>query len=102
MLYWGRKYLAGAMGVLITSVSLPANAGTDHDTAISCYAYVHGQCYGNGENNCSTEDYNWGLDQCDGYYPTAEVKHPEPPSGLAARPSTSKIRSTIISTFKGR
>ena len=86
------KFISGA--VLATSIAAPAAAELDHSNLITCYAYVHGQCYGNGQNNCSTEDYNWGLDQCDGYYPQAQVVKPKGKLGLATK--TSK-RSTVMS-----
>ncbi len=30
----------------------------------SCYLSIHDTCYGNGEENCTEEDYNMGLDWC--------------------------------------
>ena len=35
------------------------------------------ECYGNGQNNCSEEVYNEGLDECDaGYGDSAQVQRP--------------------------
>ena len=80
-------------------VSHAAAAG-DHNTLISCYAYVHGQCYGNGANNCSKADYNWGLSQCDGYYKTKSTSKPRLPSNLASRSNNTRLRAMISASFK--
>ena len=91
------KFVAGTLGVLMMpAVSF---AAVDHNSAMSCYAYVHSQCYGNGKNNCSDDDYNWGLDQCDQYYPSAKIKRPVRPDGLMDRASNRKIKARIQSTF---
>jgi hypothetical protein len=85
---------------LLTSSVFAAN---DHWDKFSCYAWVHDQCYANNQNNCSGEDYNWGLDQCDGYYPSAAIKRPDQPQGLTTRGNNQRIRATFSTTFqKGR
>lgn len=86
--------------VLATSIGAPAVAGLDHSNLITCYAYVHGQCYGNGQNNCSTEDYNWGLDQCDGYYPQAQIVKPKGKLGLATKKTKRQTMMTIKRSFR--
>ena len=98
-----KAQFGGAGMLLMLGFTLPVAAETAHSDAISCYAYVHSQCYGNGENNCSQEDYEWGLDQCDGYYPTKGLERPERPGGLKASRSNTRTRATIESSFnKGR
>lgn len=56
------------VGALLAGLAFPAYADTNHTTIMGCYASVHSQCYGNGSNNCSDDDYQWGLDNCDGAY----------------------------------
>lgn len=58
--------ILGAAAVLSgLAMSNAAADNTGHDTHIACYASVHTECYGNGQNNCSEEVYNEGLDECD-------------------------------------
>jgi len=58
--------ILGAAAVLSgLAMSNAAADNTGHDTHIACYASVHTECYGNGQNNCSEEVYNAGLDECD-------------------------------------
>jgi hypothetical protein len=91
--------LVGAAGTLAVAMgSLPAHA--EHSTIIACYAYVHVQCYGNGENNCDSETYNWGLDQCDQYYSDTQAVRPKAPSGLAAATTNRQTRANIANSFK--
>lgn len=93
----------GIFGLLLMlSAAHPAMAETAHSDAISCYAYVHSQCYGNGENNCSQADYEWGLDQCDGYYPSKGVVRPKAPSGLTTQATSPRTKAMIESSFKTR
>jgi hypothetical protein len=59
------KILGGAIALSGLAMSNAAADNTGHDTQIACYASVHTECYGNGQNNCSEEVYNEGLDECD-------------------------------------
>lgn len=93
--------VAGAVA-LAASATTVAASGQAHSTHIACYAYVHGQCYGNGENNCSQDDYEWGLDQCDQTYSEAPAKRLDRPEGLANVPSKRGIKMQIQSTFQAR
>lgn len=52
-----------------------AAADTEHTTQIACYASVQTQCYGNGETNCTEDEYQEGLGWCDQYY---EIALPDP------------------------
>lgn len=82
-----RRAIVMALGSVALSAAMgaSASANSDHWDKFSCYAYVHDQCYANGENNCSSEDYNWGLGECDGYYPSsAGVKRPKGSKTFAA------------------
>jgi hypothetical protein len=65
----------GAAAVLSgLAMSNAAADNTGHDTQMACYASVHTECYGNGQNNCTNEVYNEGLDECDaGYGDSAQV-----------------------------
>ena len=54
-----------ALVVLGVTSSVLAGDPTVHNSLPACYASINHQCYGNGQNNCSEDDYNWGLDQCD-------------------------------------
>jgi hypothetical protein len=71
----------------------------DHWDKFSCYAYVHDQCYANGQNNCSPADYDWGLDQCDQYYP-AVVKRPGMPKNLTQRTDNIRFRTNMTKTLQ--
>lgn len=92
------KLIGGA--VLAASLGAPASANDDHWDKFSCYAYVHDQCYANGENNCSSDDYNWGLDQCDGYYPSAQIVKPKGKLGLATKKSKRQTMTIIKRSFR--
>ena len=61
-----------------TGASFPAFANNDHNDLFSCYAYVHERCFKNGEDVCGDDNYQWGLDQCDGHYPSVSPR----PGGL--------------------
>ena len=97
-----KSILAAVAAAVALTAASTTTAAASHNTQISCYAYVHGQCYGNGENNCSQEDYEWGLDQCDDYYSEAPARTMERPKGLANVPSKRGIKMQIQSTFKAR
>lgn len=84
----------------LAGFTLPALAVDDHWDQVSCYFYVWGQCYGNGEENCSSDDYNWGLDQCDGYYEQSSGRRKPPPSGLTLKTTNPRVKTTISSSFK--
>jgi len=89
--------------VAATAIVTTASADmTEHNSHISCYASVHHQCYGNGANNCSDEDYDWGLDQCDSYYSESNTsERPAAPAGLKAKRGANKrFRATLKRTFK--
>ncbi|MFZ2100619.1 MAG: hypothetical protein WAU86_08650 [Oricola sp.] len=96
-----RAVLAAIGGVVMTvGMGVSARAAVDHWDRFSCYAYVHDQCYGNGQNNCSSEDYNWGLDQCDGYYPASVgVKRPVGPKNLVAPTKSRQTRAILGRSF---
>ena len=92
-----------AAAAVCAGFSFPALADTtdDHWDQFSCYAYVHDQCYANGENNCSEDDYNWGLDECDGYYESTGATPLAIPQNLANRRNNMTFRSSFSKTFDG-
>ena len=59
------RILGGAAIVSLFAVHGALADNTGHNTKIACYALVHSECYGNGQNNCSDEVYQGGLDDCD-------------------------------------
>ena len=61
--YLARTFgLANAFCVAATSLAAAYIEPVDRPT---CYLSIHNQCYGGGENNCTEEDYNEALDECD-------------------------------------
>lgn len=68
--------------VMSTAVAINGNSG--HFDRFSCYASQQVSCYGNGEVNCTEEEYNMGLDWCDQSYPSAEIDTQRDPSNLKA------------------
>jgi len=78
---------------VLSSFMMPlavAGGASEHATKAACYASIHSQCYGNGENNCTEEEYNMGLDWCDEYYPIAEIDTQQGPSDLKANAKRGK------------
>lgn len=64
------KLIGGA--ITLSSLAMAqAHADTVHTTKVACYASVQTQCYGNGQNNCTSGEYQEGLGWCDQYYPSA-------------------------------
>lgn len=57
--------LANAFCVAATSLAAAYIEPVDRPT---CYLSIHNQCYGGGENNCTEEDYNNALNECDDMY----------------------------------
>ena len=55
-----RRVIVMTLGGISLSAAMAASASanSDHWDKFSCYAYVHDQCYANGANNCSDDDYN--------------------------------------------
>lgn len=94
-----RQSILTIIGGTMALASLSAVANASHNTQISCYAYVHAQCYGNGENNCSQDDYEWGLGQCDDNYSKAPIRRVERPKGLVNVPTKPGIRDQIGAAF---
>ena len=64
------QMIGGAIALSSFAMS-PATADTAHTTKVACYASVQTQCYGNGQNNCTSGEYQEGLGWCDQYYPSA-------------------------------
>lgn len=96
-----KRSLMMALGGLIAATTMVSLAQADHNTRVSCYAYVHDQCYGGGANNCSGEDYNWGLDQCDIIYPSATpIRKPAVNSFKLPTKNNMQIRQTIKRTMR--
>ena len=63
-----------ALAILVTAAvltgsSVPASAD-EHSDRFSCYAYVHDQCFQNGQDGCGDDVYQDFLDECDRYYPS--------------------------------
>ena len=73
------RILGGAAIVSLFAVHGALANNTGHTNQITCYASVHSECYGNGENNCSDEVYQGGLDECDAAY--GESSRPQTPIG---------------------
>lgn len=88
----------GSAAVLISFVS-SASANSDHWDKFSCYAYVHAQCYGDGQEPCSSEGYEWGLNECDGYYPSFQGERPSAPLGLTSKSTDRKYRMIMKRSF---
>lgn len=88
----------GGAAVLIGLAS-SASANSDHWDKFSCYAYVHDQCYGNGQEPCSSEGYEWGLNECDAYYPSLQGTPPSAALGLTSKPNDRKHRMIIKRSF---
>lgn len=80
------------------AISTAAQAGfydPDFSDAISCYAYVHEQCYpGGGDNECPDGWYEDGLDSCDVAFPSASVE-PVAPTNLASPGTKRSDRKTV-------
>ena len=72
------RILGGAAIVSLFAIHGALANNTGHTNQITCYASVHSECYGNGENNCSDEVYQGGLDECDSAYGEAR---PQPGIG---------------------
>lgn len=84
------KSILIAAGLLFAGLTTQA-AAFDHNDRPSCYIYVHGQCFPPGKPPvCSQPDYEDGLNECDGYYPSLGK-----PGGLVSNPGTSprKLRN---------
>lgn len=76
-----------------------AVADTSHTTKVACYASVQTQCYGNGETNCTEEEYQEGLGWCDQYY---EIALPDPQGVVTDVKATPKPTSTPLVVRKSR
>lgn len=75
--------ILGAAAILSGfAISNAAADNTGHDTQIACYASVHTECYGNGQNNCTEEVYNEGLDECDAGYGNTDAAQQGAPTAL--------------------
>lgn len=79
-------------------------AAADHDSRASCHAYIFAQCNPNGQNICDADDYNWGYNECDKYYPSIGVAPPKPAIGnFKANPEKSRgARSLIKRSFRAK
>lgn len=88
----------GGVAVLIGPAS-SASANSDHWDKFSCYAYVHAQCYGNGQEPCSSEGYEWGLNECDNYYPSFKGERPSVPMGLKSKSTDRKYQMIMKRSF---
>lgn len=64
------KIIGNAIALSSFAISNVA-ADTAHVNLVGCLASVQVQCYGNGEVNCTPEEYQEGLGWCDQYYPIA-------------------------------
>ncbi len=91
------KILGGAIALSGLAMSNAAADNTGHDTQIACYASVHTECYGNGQNNCSEEVYNEGLDECD-----AGFGNNAAPQGAPAALKTETPRQPLLLGKKTR
>jgi len=68
-----------------------AVADTEHTTQVACYASVQTQCYGNGETNCTEEEYQEGLGWCDQYYEIALPGRQPVATDLKATPKSTPL-----------
>ncbi|QBK30979.1 hypothetical protein [Roseitalea porphyridii] len=89
------RTLAIVLGGMIGALGAASVAQAEHNSKISCYAYVHDQCFGGGASNCSDDDYDWGLDQCDGYYPSTEPARQAIGNIKASTTDNPRIRAVI-------
>lgn len=81
-----------AVAATVFSLPLAANAfGIDHTDRPTCYLSIHSQCFIESDPPCSDEDYQWGLDACDQYYPQQIAIPPMKPLGLKASTSSQRI-----------
>lgn len=78
------------------ALTFAAQANSDHWDKFSCYAYVHAQCYNNGAENCSDEGYAWGLNECDGYYPSTTKQHRLAGSSELKSPATGTHKRKLV------
>ncbi len=80
------RILGGTAIVSLFAVhgALANNSG--HFDQFSCYASIQIECYGNGEVNCTEDEYAMGLGWCDESYPSTGRPSTPAPGGLAAVP----------------
>lgn len=93
------------LGTLLSAGLVSAAwAALDHSDLPSCYIYVHGQCFKNGQQLCTDEAYKWALDECDGYYPSVQGVVPPPkPLGLKVNTRSSpQVKARIATSFAGK
>ena len=76
-------------------------AKADHNSRFSCYAYVHDQCYGENSANCSQDEYEWGLNECDGYYPSSKPIR-KPTFGVLAPTKKKSLSGSAIFSQSAR
>ena len=76
------RILGGAAIVSLFAVhgALANNSG--HFDQFSCYASIQIECYGNGEVNCTEDEYAMGLGWCDDSYPSASRPSTPAPGGM--------------------
>ena len=95
------KRLITATIIIFTGLTFAAQANSDHWDKFSCYAYVHDQCYGEGSEGCDPEGHEWGLNECDKYYPDGRAVRPQATFGVApSKKTTLQIRKKILRSFK--
>lgn len=63
----------GLVTIFSVSATSFASAYIEPSDLPTCYLSIHDQCYGGGETNCTEEDYNGALDECDQMYGKAEI-----------------------------
>ena len=65
---------AAVLSGFAMSAAVADNSG--HSNIVTCFAAVQTECYGNGEENCTSEEYNQGLDWCEESYPSQNASRP--------------------------
>lgn len=55
----------GMAGILSVAATSYAAAYIDQVDKFTCVLSLHDQCFGNGETNCTQEDYQEAVDGCD-------------------------------------
>ncbi|MEN0000350.1 MAG: hypothetical protein AAF940_05645 [Pseudomonadota bacterium] len=61
-----------AMGGFALALGFAGVANASHNSRFTCYVHVHETCFNSSKPNCSQEEYEWGLDECDNTYPNSK------------------------------